>query len=217
MNFKYYFFSCFLLFGGCAELTSPRSFVDEMDRETDGFWVAGRDFKMVSGDSGNAYRTRDEIRERTPMNEKQKERYLNREVLSRQLQEKEESLGDEERARYENDLQYLSNSSEKIYYLSLSSRDRAEYVVSKQPKMTRNQDNFTPSPRTSSYRAPASMAGDVALGMTKDDVKSIWGKPIRVDIAGDPRNQNERWVFYEAGKMKQLYFEGGKVEGWSLE
>lgn len=224
MNSKLLIFSFLLLMSACAEFTSPRSFVDEMDRESDGFWVAGRDFPTVTGDSGTAYRSREEVRQRTPMNEKQKERYQSREVVKRQLQDMEDNLSESERVRYNNDSQYLANTSEKIYYLNLSPRDRSEYLMTKQPGMMRSQDSsqdlYTDSSSlksAASFRAPASVAGDVALGMSKEEVKKIWGKPIRVDIAGDPRNQNERWVFYEAGRMKQLYFESGKVEGWSLE
>lgn len=226
MNSKLLILSFLFLISACAEFTSPRSFVDEMDRESDGFWVAGRDFQVVPGDNGSAYRSREEVRQRTPMNEKQKDRYMNREVVRRQLQEMEDNLSESERAQYLNDSQYLSNVSEKIYYLSLPSRDRSDYLLTKQPVISRNQggglDGYTDSNfvrSSSAFRSPASFSSssDVSIGMNKDEVKKAWGKPIRVDIAGDPRNQNERWVFYEGGRMKQLYFESGRVEGWSLE
>ncbi len=223
MKSKFIFLSLLFLMSSCAELGSPRSFVDEMDRESDGFWVAGRDFPVVGGDSGVSHRSREEIKLRTPMNEKQRDRYMNREVIKRQLEEREEYLSDAERSRYVKDSQYLASTSERIYYLSLPPSERSEYIRTKQPIQV-DQDNqnsfFSDSSSmksSSSLRAPASLAGDVSIGMNKEEVKRLWGKPMRVDIAGDPRNQNERWVYYEGGRMKQLYFEAGRVEGWTLE
>ena len=46
-------------------------------------------------------------------------------------------------------------------------------------------------------------------------VKS-WGNPSKVDVAGDPKNQNERWTFYEKNKVKRVYFEKGLVNGWDI-
>ena len=223
MKSKLIFLSLLFLISSCAELGSPRSFVDEMDRESDGFWVAGRDFPVVGGDSGSTYRSREEIKLRTPMNERQRDRYMNREVIKRQLAEREENMGDSERARYMKDSEYLSSTSERIYYLSLQPSERAEYIRTKQPVQVVQNDQanyFSDSSSmvsSSSLRAPASLAGDVSIGMNKEEVKRLWGKPMRVDIAGDPRNQNERWVYYEGGRMKQLYFEAGRVAGWTLE
>lgn len=221
MKSHFLIFSLLLLMSSCAELSSPRSFVDEMDRESDGFWIAGRDFPVVTGDSGGAYRSREEVRLRTPMTEKQRERTRYRDVVQRQLEQKEESLAEGERERYQRDSDYLSTPSERLYYLSLHPSERGEYLSTKRPAQTRGEGPYysdsSSMKASSSLRAPASLAGDVTLGMGKDDVKQLWGKPMRVEIAGDPRNQNERWVFYEGGRMKQIYFESGRVEGWSIE
>jgi hypothetical protein len=51
--------------------------------------------------------------------------------------------------------------------------------------------------------------------MSKDDVSSSWGKPMRRDVAGNPSQGNERWSYYRNGVLKYIYFAGGKVEGWS--
>ena len=58
-----------MTFTSCAGLLQNRTFIDEMDRESDGLFVAGRDFDAVPGDSGSAYRSNDEIRMRTPASE----------------------------------------------------------------------------------------------------------------------------------------------------
>ena len=39
---------------GCAGMLANRSFIDEMDRDTDSFWVAGEDFNVTAGDNGRA-------------------------------------------------------------------------------------------------------------------------------------------------------------------
>ena len=39
---------------GCADLLTHRSFIDEMDRETDPLFIPGEDFHVLSGDSGEA-------------------------------------------------------------------------------------------------------------------------------------------------------------------
>ena len=58
---------------------------------------------------------------------------------------------------------------------------------------------------------------ELFLGMDKKEVVEVWGKPARVEIAGNPKNQNERWSFVEDGNVRQVYFEGGRVQGWALD
>lgn len=58
---------------------------------------------------------------------------------------------------------------------------------------------------------------DIYYGMGKSDVIRAWGKPARVEIAGHPSYENERWSFYEGGEVKQVYFESGRVQGWALD
>ena len=67
-----------LLSTSCSVFMPDRSFIEEMNRESDPFLVAGRDFPVVAGDSGEVHRSREEIQKRTPSSErnrkKQKER-----------------------------------------------------------------------------------------------------------------------------------------------
>ena len=60
-------------------------------------------------------------------------------------------------------------------------------------------------------------SAELFLGMNKSEVTQVWGKPARVEVAGNPINQNERWSFKEDGNVRQVYFEGGKVQGWALD
>jgi hypothetical protein len=55
---------------------------------------------------------------------------------------------------------------------------------------------------------------EVAIGMRKPDVLDSLGKPLRVEIAGNPRHENERWLYRLNGAPKYIYFEAGEVQGW---
>ena len=73
-----------LFITGCSELItsmSNRSFVEEMDRKTDGIWVPGNDFPVVSGDKGKRFRDWDDIYQRTPATYKSKQERMQEEVL----------------------------------------------------------------------------------------------------------------------------------------
>ena len=75
-----------------------------------------------------------------------------------------------------------------------------------------NQNNYFAA-ASPSERYPAS--DDVTLGMRKDDVMRNWGRPDRMDVAGDPRLENERWAYRREGYTSYIYFESGRVEGWN--
>ena len=53
--------------------------------------------------------------------------------------------------------------------------------------------------------------------MSKTEVQRIWGSPSRVDVAGNPKMENERWSFYHNGRVKTVFFESGRVEGWEIQ
>jgi hypothetical protein len=62
---------------------------------------------------------------------------------------------------------------------------------------------------------------DLILGMDRDDVLSIWGDPREVQVAGDARLGNERWIYpmglsspWSLGQSRVVYFESGRVVGW---
>ena len=58
---------------------------------------------------------------------------------------------------------------------------------------------------------------ELLLGMDKKTVMKKWGRPTRIDVAGNPTNENERWSFYYNGKVRQVYFEKGVVNGWVID
>lgn len=211
----------------CAFLEN-RTFVDEMDRETDGFFVPGQDFSTVSGDSGQAYRSRDQIMQRTPASYRERLSDLQYSSLKEELAVKEKALSHHEYLRYREYSPYLESDSEKIYYLGLSIAERDDYLRS------RGLSNDTPTgfggdrrmgeETASTYSLHETLMGDYAssssevyLGMDKQSVLRKLGKPNRIDIAGDPRYQNERWSFYDNGRVKFIYFESGQVQGWAVD
>lgn len=199
----------------CTHLFEGRSFITEMDRETDSFLVPGRDFRTISGDSGRAYRSAEEIMERTPANYRSKEDYEYQRSLMNELEWRENQLSETEMTRYRQLGAYLPSESEKIYYLSLSRYERESYIQSKSLQTERNA------------RAPASVKNhslfntvettSIALGMNKDRVLGVFGHPNRVDVAGNPAHENERWAFVENGRVRYVYFEAGVVQGWALD
>lgn len=201
-----------IFLSGCAEFLPDRSFIEEMNRESDPFWQAGRDFPIVGGDTGEAYRSRSEVKKRTPSSERSRKQ--NQEILSikQELDEKEAEIPDHLLEQYSKDKKYLPTDSDKLYYLSLAVNERANYVRIKRDDMAedlgKNQD----------FVQKRSIHGkEVYLGMPKTQVVQAWGKPTRIEIAGNPKHQNERWTFLEDGSVKQIYFEDGKVQGWALD
>jgi hypothetical protein len=67
----------------------------------------------------------------------------------------------------------------------------------------------------------ARSSGDITLGMAMGDVLSVWGEPRSIDTAGDPRQGNQRWVYFDGlssrwsmSAKRIVYFEQGRVIGW---
>ncbi|PIK14811.1 MAG: hypothetical protein CES88_10775 [Halobacteriovorax sp. JY17] len=206
--------SLLLNLSGCAELLTSRSFIDEMDRESDSFWVAGEDFNVTAGDSGRAHRTRAEIMKRTPLDGLTKEEIQEKTLLSKELTRKVNAMTDEEYTQYVSIRDKLETDSEKAYYLNLSKHDRGEYL---RTKFFTAYQKDSRSPASHDFGFRRTKTTKVDMGMNKNDIMKIWGRPMQVDVAGDPRYENERWSFYDGSHVKQIYFENGVVSGWILE
>ncbi len=102
----------------------------------------------------------------------------------------------------------MSTTSEKIYFLKLATYERRDYLVTKGII----QENRAPANVTEKMFGVRKQG--VALGMKKEDVLSSLGRPMRVEVAGNPHNENERWLYRINGNQKYIYFESGHVEGW---
>ncbi len=236
----------FLMFlvTSCADLLTHRTFIDQMDMDNDPLFVPGQDFQVLSGDSGTPHRTHSEIMERTPLSGLTKKEVLEERSLHKELRNQELALGPKERERYFELMPYFESISEKIYYLRLSSREKIEYEDSLLPETDRYDRSYAVErssrantllnsyvPRGDDYssgrRSPASVtpyeyleddsSDEIFVGMTKSEVRSVWGGPNRVEVAGNPREENERWAFYHNGEVKYVYFEQGIVQGWQID
>jgi len=189
-----------------------RSFIEEMERNDDAISMPGVDYPVVSGDTGQVGRTRQEIQARTPANERTKRLRSESESIGSELASKESRLSEEEIESYSRDKKFLQTDSDKLYYLSLSPYERETYIDTKKSDL---KEDLSPNRSVISRRSIHS--SELFLGMEKSEVVSMWGKPARVEIAGNPSNQNERWSFVEDGSVRQVYFEDGKVQGWALD
>ncbi|MBC7430335.1 MAG: hypothetical protein H7336_17105 [Bacteriovorax sp.] len=196
----------------CSLMEPSRSFIDEMEGQNDAFLAPGKDFPVVGGDTGEMRRSREQIDARTPASERTKRLRSESNSIGLELNEKEDRLGEEERERYSRDKKFLQTDSDKLYYLSLSPYDRGTYIDTKKSDL---RDDLAPKRNLMAKHSIHS--SELFLGMAKAEVIEMWGKPARVEIAGNPTNQNERWSFVEDGSVKQVYFEGGKVQGWALD
>lgn len=70
-------------------------------------------------------------------------------------------------------------------------------------------------------RVIAQATGALTLGLSMDDVYSMWGEPREVIPAGAPGMGYEKWVYYEGlsspwsvSTARVIYFEKGEVVGW---
>lgn len=206
----------FLICSGCAFM-EDRTFITEMEHETDGVFVAGRDFRTVPGDSGKAYRSQEDIMMRTPATEMTREQRLEYKSMQSELSAKEETLKGYDKELYDSVNPYFESIEERLYYLSLSPQEREQWVEYRQMSVSRPVKSYRPLTREIASIDPMGMSDrQIVQGMSKQDVINIWGRPARVEVAGDPRNQNERWSYNNNGSSQQVYFENGTVAGWNL-
>lgn len=207
----------------CAFL-DHRDYSDEMEFSFDGpMFEPNRDFMIVAGDSGRDYRSDSEIRGRTPATAKNAEDYRHDASLQRELTYLESKLSPEEFDFHREIRDQIGNVSQQIYFLRLRSWEQKEYLKSRgiASDFIRTSNLVPHEPDRNSYQSRSFASAnypkihDVVLGMRKDDVMQNWGRPDRMDVAGDPRLENERWAYRRDGTVKYIYFESGRVEGWN--
>lgn len=180
----------------CAYFPEQRSYLSEMSREDRGFLEPYRDFPVVMGDSGS-WGYSEEVRKlRTPASVEETQEYELEQALKWELADLEAIQSKEAFANYEKYSHHFSTISERIYYLKLPYHERYSYLESR------------------GLISSAYSASQVNLGMSKTEVLTVLGRPQRVDIAGNPTFENERWLYAEQGNPKFIYFESGKVGGW---
>lgn len=191
---------------GCS-LATNRSYLAEMEHEDESFFRPRQDFAVVPGDEGQDWRSDEETRQRTPASVTERYEVQQRSSLEKQLSRLENAQSEGAFAHYQDHRARLSSTSERIYFLQLQSRqEREEYLASRGLQ----------SKNAGSEKLGFGIAeAELALEMSKEEVISSWGKPDRVDIAGKATYENERWSYTRDGAVKYVYFEGGRVGGWT--
>ncbi|MBF0312812.1 MAG: hypothetical protein HQK50_03630 [Oligoflexia bacterium] len=199
---------CCLLFSGCSLLYPDRTHTEQMDKDSDGFFVAGEDFSVVNGDpTKEVGRDKETIQERTPLTSKQEKENLRQEMLMEELKYLEEKLPESEYQHYITYAEKFPTISERIFLLRMEGvAERNEYLASRGIEVERNA--------ISMKEESAIKNQEILVGMSKNAVMQSWGRPIRIDTAGDPSFENERWLFYNSGEPRYIFFERGKVRGW---
>lgn len=180
----------------CAYFPEQRTHFAQMSRDDRGFLEPHRDFPVVMGDTGSWGYSEEVRRLRTPASTEESQEYELEQALKWELAELESIQSKEAFATYEKYSHHFTTISERIYYLKLPYHERYSYLESR-GLISSGLSTF-----------------QVTLGMSKTDVLSVLGRPQRVDIAGNPSFENERWLYAEQGSPKYIYFESGKVGGW---
>lgn len=213
----------FVSFQGCSML-DHRDFSSEMDFSYDEpMFAPNQDFMIVAGDTGRDSRTYEEIQGRTPATAKSAESYRYDANLERELRYLESKLSPDEYEAHNEIKGKLGNVSQQIYYLQLKPHERRSYLenlgISTDYIRTSSLVPNAPVRNIYASRSYASASypqiNDIMLGMRKNDVVQNWGKPDKMDIAGDPRMENERWAYEREGGTNYIYFESGRVGGWN--
>ena len=206
-----YFIPTVLLFlSACAQLPTGRTYLSEMEHDDSSFYRPDEDFPVVGGDAEVTGMSMDEYRKnRMPRSQEDKAYDREAQLLRAELSALESSQSEDEIALYQKYKKRLVTHSEKIYYLKLPRGERRQYLQDR---------GFIDSPAN---RSPASSLynfalrkSEVNLGMSKNDVVASLGKPSRVEVAGNPSYENERWLYQAKGSSKYIYFESGVVQGW---
>lgn len=210
MSARYFIFLSLFAFTGCAELYTGRSYLSEMERDDSSFFNPREDFPIVAGDSGRDWMSESERRQRTPASAQDLSENMASRALKSELRTLEGMQTEESFEMYQTHLKSLPTVSDRIYFLKLPQNERRDYLIS------RGAIEETKRPTFADYtqRRPGGSSSDVLLGMNKQDVLASLGKPTRVEVAGNPRNENERWLYRMNGYQKYIYFESGRVEGW---
>lgn len=198
---------------GCSLVAPNRSYVGEIDSSDENFLVPSRDFKVVGGDQVRTQRSPSSNLSRVPEDYQDSQFLQGQKILFKELTELEENLSPEEYNRYLLVKNRIASISEKIQYLR-SMRNNGESPS----KIAENDERI---PKKIQVETPkeeqAITEREVILGMSKQAVTKSWGRPMRVDVAGNPGRENERWAFFEQGRYKYIFFESGKVSGWLIE
>ena len=188
----------------CSQFMTHRDYVAEMERDDSSFFNPRVDFPVVAGDTGRDWESTSDRKNRTPASVDEIQDNKSRRYLTQELRKLEGQQSDNALEQYEKNKHHFKTTSEKIYFLKLSQFERKDYLASR---------GFIKE-ETSPRQIFAMRDSKVASGMSKSQVMENWGEPNRVEVAGNPSYENERWLYSVNGATKYIYFESGVVRGW---
>jgi hypothetical protein len=206
---KVVFLMATLILSTSCSLLPGRSYYEIMDPNMQEMvmFEPRQDFDVIAGDEGHGYRTEKEVTRRTPASPRDRKNLMREKSLEKELYELELKQSERRMAHYRKNIRHLDGVTEKLYFLRLPTKaERDEYLVSK---------GYLKSTYNQAISSLAAHGGDISIGMGKEDISKMWGSPERIDIAGNPQMENERWSYYRNGESKLVYFENGRVEGWA--
>jgi hypothetical protein len=131
----------------------------------------------------------------------------------------EGSLGTQKEVeQYSKVLPLFKTDDEKIDFLSLPGYETRQIWLQRNKVAERTTE-------VSSTMKTIVDNRDLALRMPASLVKKSWGEPDSVEVSGNPKFKNERWLYHRMvpqtdGYKKEkriVYFEGGVVIGWEVE
>lgn len=194
----------------CSQFLTHRDYLSEMQHDDTSFFKPREDFPVMAGDTGRDWETNAERMSRTPASVGDLQEEKSRSFLQNELKGLERNQSEESGQLYQDHKHKFTTTSEKIFFLKLSHFEKKDYLESrgfiKSRSATQEPDG---------YREMFGVREThVSQGMTKSDVESNWGSPSRVEVAGNPSYENERWLYVINGATKYIYFEGGRVQGW---
>ncbi len=192
----------------CSQFLTHRDYLSEMEHDNSTFFKPREDFPIVAGDTGRDYETRAERKHRTPASVEDMQEDVSRRSLKQELKQLESKQSEHAAELYEKHKGQLVTTSERIYFLKLSHHERKDYLAS---RGFLKEEDKAPKPYDQMF---ALRQSKVITGMTKSDVMNNWGRPNRVEVAGNPSFENERWLYNVNGATKYIYFESGYVQGW---
>lgn len=196
---------------GCSQLMTNRTYLSEMEYDDTPFYNPSHDFPVMAGDTGRRGRSLEDYAPATPRSREERYESETRLTLRQELRQLEDRQNQDSLEFYEAHKHKLVTVSERIYFLKLPTHERSDYLSSRGLLEAGRQER-------EAGRMPASHFGvrppSLNLGMTKTDVLESWGKPSRVEVAGNPMYENERWAYSVQGGPKYIYFESGSVQGW---
>ena len=194
----------------CSQFLTHRDYLSEMQHDDSSFFKPREDFPVMAGDTGRDWETNAQRVNRTPSSVSELQEGKSRSFLQNELKDLERKQPEEAASLYEDYKHKLATTSERIYFLKLAQFERKDYLESrgflKSKSSTQEPEGYK--------KMFGVRETHVAEGMSKSDVESNWGSPSRVEVAGNPSYENERWQYVINGATKYIYFEAGRVQGW---